>query len=63
MPDEAKKSLIEHAAQVAENSFDHSDFASSSSEMSKGLAETHEQISDVYASGTSDGRFIRDDGP
>lgn len=58
MADEAKKSLAEHAGEVAAHSFEASDY-SGSSELSKGLAETHEQLGDVYTAGTSDGVYIR----
>jgi hypothetical protein len=58
MTDETGKSWTRHAEEVAEESFDASDYEQSS-EISKGLAETHEQLSDAYASGTSDGVFVR----
>lgn len=58
MTDEAGNSWTEHAEEVAEESFDASDYEQSS-QMRKGLAETHEQFSDAYAAGTSDGSFVR----
>ncbi|MDF2720654.1 MAG: hypothetical protein K0Q59_329 [Paenibacillus sp.] len=58
MSEKAKQSLENHAAEIAEHTFEISDYHSSS-ELSRGLAETHEQISDAYAVGTSDGSFIR----
>lgn len=58
MTDEADKSWTVHAEEVAEESFDVSDYKQSS-EMSRGLAETHEQLNDAYAAGTSDGLFVR----
>jgi hypothetical protein len=58
MANEARKSLAEHAEEVAEHSFEACDY-SGSSELAKGLAETHEQLSDVYTAGTSDGVFVR----
>lgn len=39
--------------EVAENSFDPSDY-SSSKEVDKGLAITHEQVSDTFTEGTID---------
>lgn len=58
MTDDAGKSWTEHAEEVAEESFDASDYEQAS-QMRKGLAETHEQLSDAYAAGTSDGLFVR----
>ncbi|GAA3400845.1 YozQ family protein [Paenibacillus hodogayensis] len=51
MADEAKRSLNEHAAEVASQSFDPSDYGSESP-VSQGLAVTHEQANDVYTAGT-----------
>ncbi|RKN85027.1 YozQ family protein [Paenibacillus ginsengarvi] len=53
MTDEAKKSLNEHAAEVATHHFNVSDYESSS-ETAQGIAITHEQLNDMYAIGTSD---------
>ncbi|TMV47778.1 DUF4025 domain-containing protein [Paenibacillus mesophilus] len=58
MANEAKESLAEHAEEVAGHSFDASDY-NGSSELSQGLAETREQLADVYAAGTSDGVYVR----
>ncbi len=44
------------SSQVAENSFDPSDY-SSSEEIDKGLAITHEQVSDTLTEGTIDGKI------
>lgn len=40
--------------EIAENSYDPSDYQSSK-EVDKGLAITHEQVSDTYVEGTIDG--------
>lgn len=61
MPDEASESLRRHAEEVAEHSYEVSDY-DSGSELSAGLAETHEQLSDTFAAGTSDGAFLRSSG-
>ncbi|MCT8138170.1 YozQ family protein [Anaerobacillus sp. CMMVII] len=42
--------------QVAENSYDPSDYQSNN-EVDKGLAFTHEQVSDTYMEGTIDGEI------
>lgn len=44
------------SSQVAENSFDPSDY-SSSQEVDQGLAITHEQVSDTLTEGTIDGKI------
>ncbi|PYI56451.1 YozQ family protein [Paenibacillus flagellatus] len=59
MTDEAKKSLLEHAAEVAEHQYDVSDY-DGTTQIAAGTAETHEQFSDSYAAGTSDGGFTHD---
>lgn len=56
---EAAKSLIEHAAEVASHSFAAGDYRQSS-DVARGIAETHEQMNDAYTAGTSDGVWIRD---
>lgn len=52
MADEAKKSLNEHAAEVATHRYSVSDYECSS-ETAQGTAITHEQLNDMYAVGTS----------
>ncbi len=44
------------SSQVAENSYDPSDYHSNN-EVDKGLAITHEQVSDTYMEGTIDGEI------
>lgn len=57
MTQKPKKSWTEHAGEVAEQMYDPADYESSS-EVARGIAETHEQAGDVYTSGTSDGESI-----
>ena len=58
MNDPASEALLQSYNEVAEKSFEISDYGKSS-QISKGLAETHEQFSDVYTAGTSDGVMFR----
>lgn len=44
------------SAKIAENSFDPSDYCSKD-EVDKGLAITHEQVSDTFMEGTIDGEI------
>ncbi|WP_247747345.1 YozQ family protein [Alkalihalobacillus sp. BA299] len=50
------KPSMEHSKDVAENSYDPSDYKSSN-ETEKGLAFVHEQVSDSYVEGTIDGQI------
>lgn len=58
MNNEARNALQKHASEVAEHKYEPSDY-SNSSQISSGTAETHEQFSDSYAAGTSDGIMVR----
>ncbi|RXJ04074.1 DUF4025 domain-containing protein [Anaerobacillus alkaliphilus] len=51
-----KKDNKSVSAQVAENSYDPSDYHSNK-DVDKGLAITHEQVSDMYVEGTIDGEI------
>ena len=51
-----KKGTNQSSNQVAENSYDPSDYLSNN-ELDKGLAITHEQVSDTYMEGTIDGEI------
>lgn len=51
-----KKIINNTSREVAENSYDPSDYKSSK-EIDKGLAITHEQVSDTYMEGTVDGEI------
>jgi hypothetical protein len=51
-----KKNQENISSNVAENSFDPSDYCSKN-EVEKGLAITHEQVSDTYMEGTIDGEI------
>jgi hypothetical protein len=55
----AAKGLLENFQQVADKSYEPSDY-NDPSQISQGLSETHEQISDNYASGNNDITFWRD---
>lgn len=57
----ANRELRQNAAEVANHQYDASDYEKSD-QLSAGIAETHEQISDDYAAGTSDGVLIREEG-
>ncbi|MDQ1913080.1 YozQ family protein [Paenibacillus sp. GD4] len=52
--DPAAESLQQNADAVASHKYEVSDYQNESP-LSKGLAETHEQFSDVYAAGLSSG--------
>ncbi len=54
--DKNKKVSKEDAAKVAEKMYDPSDY-DGKDQLSKGLAVTHEQVSDDYVEGTIDGRI------
>jgi hypothetical protein len=51
--------LKDHASEVAEKQYEVSDYKKNDT-LSKGIAETHEQISDDYMSGNNLDTFIRD---
>jgi hypothetical protein len=53
------KDLKGKAAEVADKFYEVSDYKKDD-QLSKGTAETHEQISDDYMSGNNDETFIRD---
>jgi hypothetical protein len=55
--DPAKESLQQSAEEVATHKYEVSDYHNDS-ELSQGLAETHEQFSDAYFAGTSDGKVM-----
>ncbi len=53
------KDMKDHADEVAETMYQ-ADAPQNASQLSQGLSETHEQISDNYMSGNNDETFIRD---
>lgn len=50
------KGIENNSAKVAEKSYEPADY-SSTDEIDKGLAITHEQVSDTYMEGTIDGEI------
>ncbi|WP_426446750.1 YozQ family protein [Paenibacillus sp. S-38] len=61
MNDKASEGLLNNYRKVADQHYEVSDYTSSD-ESSKGTAVTHEQFSDAYTSGTSDGQFQLENG-
>ncbi|MCZ8521146.1 MULTISPECIES: YozQ family protein [Paenibacillus] len=61
MNDKASEGLLNNYRKVAGQSYDVSDYTSSD-ESSQGTAVTHEQFSDAYTAGTSDGMFQLEQG-
>ncbi|MGF7029514.1 hypothetical protein J2T17_000419 [Paenibacillus mucilaginosus] len=57
----ASEALQKNYRKVADQRYEVSDYTSSD-ESSKGTAVTHEQFSDAYTSGTSDGQFQLENG-
>ncbi|MDT8859214.1 YozQ family protein [Alkalihalobacillus sp. MEB130] len=56
MANKKEKNSVKSSEEVAENSYQPSDYKSSE-EVEQGLAMTHEQVSDSYVEGTIDGQI------
>ncbi|WP_237563659.1 YozQ family protein [Halalkalibacter okhensis] len=56
MTNHKDKNSVKSSEDVAQNSYQPSDYQSTE-EVEKGLAATHEQVSDAYVEGTIDGQI------